>query len=157
MIITHLRATNWRNFQQIDVPLTVRQFIVGPNASGKSNLLDIFRFLQDIAKNEGGGLQEAVAGRGGVPIIRNLVTEQEAEIAIDISLADTLQRDESYRSRPAPASTAELFRCTRYLDDVRRDRGSIETDTTPDRRRRFPTKFLPPLNLSLGDGTQNDH
>ena len=28
----------------------------------------------------------AVAGRGGVPIIRNLVTEQEAEIAIDISL-----------------------------------------------------------------------
>ena len=121
MIITHLRATNWRNFQQIDVPLTVRQFIVGPNASGKSNLLDIFRFLQDIAKNEGGGLQEAVAGRGGVPIIRNLVTEQEAEIAIDISLADTLQRDESYRSRPAPASPAELFRCTRYLDDVRRD------------------------------------
>ena len=39
----------------------------------------------------------------------------------------------------------------------RRDRGSIETDTTPDRRGRFPTKFLPPLNLSLGDGTQNDH
>ena len=70
---------------------------------------------------------------------------------------DTLQRDESHRSRPAPASTAELFRCTRYLDDVRRDRGCIETDTTPDRRRRFPTKFLPPLNLSFGDGTQNDH
>ena len=97
MIITHLRATNWRNFQQIDVPLTVRQFIVGPNASGKSNLLDIFRFLQDIAKNEGGGLQEAVAGRGGVPIIRNLVTEQEAEIAIEISLADTLESPETWR------------------------------------------------------------
>ena len=97
MIITHLSATNWRNFQQIDVPLTVRQFIVGPNASGKSNLLDIFRFLQDIAKNEGGGLQEAVAGRGGVPIIRNLVTEQEAEIAIDISLADTLESPETWR------------------------------------------------------------
>ena len=70
---------------------------------------------------------------------------------------DNLQRNESYRSRPAPASPAELFRCTCYLDDVRRDRGSIETDTTPDRRGRFPTKFLPPLNLSLGDGTQNDH
>ena len=97
MIITHLSATNWRNFQQIDVPLTVRQFIVGPNASGKSNFLDIFRFLQDIAKNEGGGLQEAVAGRGGVPIIRNLVTEQEAEIAIEISLADTLESPETWR------------------------------------------------------------
>ena len=97
MIITHLSATNWRNFQQIDVPLTVRQFIVGPNASGKSNFLDIFRFLQDIAKNEGGGLQEAVAGRGGVPIIRNLVTEQEAEIAIEIRLADTLESPETWR------------------------------------------------------------
>ena len=70
---------------------------------------------------------------------------------------DNLQRDESYRSRPAPASTVGLFRCTRYLDDVRRDRGCIETDTTPDRRRPFPTKFLPQLNLSLGAGTQNDH
>ena len=97
MIITHLSATNWRNFRQIDVPLSERQFIVGPNASGKSNFLDIFRFLQDIAKNEGGGLQEAVAGRGGVPIIRNLVTEQEAEIAIEISLADTLESPETWR------------------------------------------------------------
>ena len=70
---------------------------------------------------------------------------------------DTLQRDESHRSRPAPASTERLFRCACYFDDVRRDRDCIETDTTPDRRRRFPTKFLPPLNLSLGAGTQNDH
>ena len=50
MIITHLSATNWRNFQQINVPLSVRQFIVGPNASGKSNFLDIFRFLQELQK-----------------------------------------------------------------------------------------------------------
>ena len=97
MIITHLSATNWRNFQQINVPLTVRQFIVGPNASGKSNFLDIFRFLQDIAKNEGGGLQEAVAERGGVTTIRNLVAEREAEIAIEVSLADTLESPETWR------------------------------------------------------------
>ena len=97
MIITHLSATNWRNFRQINVPLSVRQFIVGPNASGKSNFLDIFRFLQDIAKNEGGGLQEAVAGRGGVTTIRNLVAEREAEIAIEVSLADTLESPETWR------------------------------------------------------------
>ena len=62
-----------------------------------------------------------------------------------------------YRSRPAPASPERLFRCACYFDDVRRGQGCIETDMTPDRRRRFPTEFLPPLNLSLGDGTQNDH
>ena len=97
MIITHLSVTNWRNFQQIDVPLGERQFIVGPNASGKSNFLDIFRFLQDLSKNEDGGLQEAVATRGGVPIIRSLIAEQEAEIAIKICLAETSESPVTWR------------------------------------------------------------
>ena len=97
MIITHISATNWRNFQQIDIPLSERQFIVGPNASGKSNFLDIFRFLQDITKKEVGGLQGAVAERGGIPIIRNLVTEQEAEITIEICLADSSESSEIWR------------------------------------------------------------
>lgn len=97
MIITHLRATNWRNFQQIDVPLSERQFIVGPNASGKSNLLDIFRFFRDIAKNEGGGLQEAIAIRGGIPTIRSLGTEQEADVTIEVRLADSSESTETWR------------------------------------------------------------
>ena len=68
MIINRLIAKNWRNFQQIDVRLSERQFIVGANASGKSNLLDIFRFLRDIVKAEGGGFQKAVKDRGGVSL-----------------------------------------------------------------------------------------
>jgi hypothetical protein len=64
---------NWRNFQRVSVALRERQFIVGANASGKSNLLDVFRFLRDIAKTEGGGLQKAVKDRGGVSKIRSLV------------------------------------------------------------------------------------
>ena len=97
MIITHLSATNWRNFRQIDVPLSERQFIVGPNASGKSNFLDIFRFLRDIVKNERGGLQEAVASRGSVAIIQSLVVEQDAEVAIEVRLADTSESAETWR------------------------------------------------------------
>ena len=89
MIINRLIAKNWRNFQQINVPLRERQFIVGPNASGKSNLLDIFRFLRDIAKAEGGGLQKAISDRGGVSKIRCLSAEQDPEVAIEIHIADT--------------------------------------------------------------------
>ena len=55
MIVSHLSAKNWRNFQHVAVDLRERQFIVGANASGKSNLLDVFRFFRDIAKPEGGG------------------------------------------------------------------------------------------------------
>ena len=75
MIISRLIAKNWRNFQHVDIQLNERQFIVGPNASGKSNLLDIFRFLRDIVKVEGGGFQKAVKDRGGVSKIRCSVRE----------------------------------------------------------------------------------
>lgn len=54
-----IRLKNWRNFLDIDVPLQQRVFLVGPNASGKSNFLDAFRFPSDIV-TVGGGFQEAV-------------------------------------------------------------------------------------------------
>ncbi|MGH7873507.1 MAG: ATP-binding protein, partial [Candidatus Binatia bacterium] len=38
-----LYLENWRNFQRADLELQRRVFLVGPNASGKSNLLDVFR------------------------------------------------------------------------------------------------------------------
>ncbi|HEX7240183.1 MAG TPA: ATP-binding protein, partial [Longimicrobiaceae bacterium] len=67
-----------------------RVFIVGPNAAGKSNLLDAFRFLRDIADPEG-GFQRAVKSRGGVSQLRCLHARQQANVAIEVSL----QLDES--------------------------------------------------------------
>ena len=55
---TRLRLRNWKNFPAADVSIQDRMFLVGPNASGKSNLLDAFRFLRDLA-SPGGGLREA--------------------------------------------------------------------------------------------------
>jgi predicted ATP-dependent endonuclease of OLD family len=40
MIISGLILKNWRNFRSLDVSFTERVFVIGPNASGKSNLLD---------------------------------------------------------------------------------------------------------------------
>jgi predicted ATPase len=87
MIISHLILKNWRNFRSIDISLTDRVFIVGPNASGKSNLLDAIRFLRDIAK-PGGGLQQAIVRRGGVSKIRCLAARKEPDVEIDIELKD---------------------------------------------------------------------
>lgn len=88
MIVTHLSVKNWRNFPRIEVDLQERQFIVGANASGKSNLLDIFRFLRDIAKPEGGGFQKAVKDRNGVSKIRSLAARRDPEITIAVALAE---------------------------------------------------------------------
>jgi predicted ATPase len=85
MIISRLSLKNWRNFRSIDIDLSDRVFIVGPNASGKSNLLDALRFLKDIAK-PGGGLQQAIVERGGVSKIRCLAARKEPAVEIDVEL-----------------------------------------------------------------------
>jgi predicted ATPase len=87
MIISHIRLKNWRNFQSVDVALGNRVFIVGPNAAGKSNLLDALRFLRDIAK-PGGGLQTAILERGGLSKIRCLAARQYPDVEIEIRLAN---------------------------------------------------------------------
>jgi predicted ATPase len=85
MIISRLSLKNWRNFRSIDIDLSDRVFIVGPNASGKSNLLDAIRFLKDVAK-PGGGLQQAIVERGGVSKIRCLAARKEPAVEIDVEL-----------------------------------------------------------------------
>lgn len=90
MKFTRLTLENWRNFLSVDVPLERRVFIVGPNASGKSNLLDAIRFLRDIAEPEG-GLQRAVqARRGGVSQIRSLHARRypNVAVAVEVDLED---------------------------------------------------------------------
>jgi predicted ATPase len=88
MIVSHLRLKNWRNFRSIDSPLRERQFVVGPNASGKSNLFEAFRFLRDIAKSEGGGLQKAVKDRGELSKLRCLAARRDPEISLDVDLSE---------------------------------------------------------------------
>jgi predicted ATPase len=61
--------------------------LVGPNASGKSNLLDVFRFLYDIV-SIGGGFQEAVRKRGGVSKLRCLSAQRHSDIAININIGN---------------------------------------------------------------------
>lgn len=69
MRIERLSVKNWRNFKSAEIDIDRRLFIVGPNASGKSNLLDVLRFLHDVADQ---GLRHAVKSRGGMARLRCL-------------------------------------------------------------------------------------
>ncbi len=89
MIAQRLILKNWRNFRSVDVGLREISYIVGPNASGKSNLLDVFRFLRDVCKPTGGGLQAAVAARGGTSQIRCLHGRGGPGVRIEVHLADS--------------------------------------------------------------------
>ncbi len=86
-----LRLQNWKNFVNVDVAIQDRVFLVGPNASGKSNSLDAFRFLRDLASS-GGGFQEAIGRRGGVSAIRCLAARRypDVEIHVELQQADDM-------------------------------------------------------------------
>ncbi len=105
---TRVQLENWRNFTSIDANLDRRVFLVGPNAAGKSNLLDVFRFLRDLVA-VGGGLQEAVRKRGGVSKLRCLAARRFSEIAVHVRVgtdqsptmwAYELRINQDARSRP---------------------------------------------------------
>lgn len=87
--LTRLKVRNWRNFRQAEVKLAARAFFVGPNASGKSNLLDAVRFLRDLVKPSGGGLAAAVEERGGIASLRCLEARgRRTEIEIEVDVGD---------------------------------------------------------------------
>lgn len=65
-----------------------RCFIVGANATGKSNFLDVMRFLHDIVK-QGGGLQTAVECRGGIIKIRCLAARTRTDVKVEVVLKES--------------------------------------------------------------------
>jgi predicted ATPase len=97
MLMSNIRLKNWRNFQALDLPLRDVSYVLGPNASGKSNLLDALRFLRDVSKTKGGGLQAAVAERGGISKVRCLHARRDPEVEIDIELSQELDQPATWR------------------------------------------------------------
>ena len=98
---------NWRNFTGIEVAIPNRLCLIGPNASGKSNFLDVFRFLRDLAA-PGGGLQQAVARRGGLSTIRCLAARRQSEVEIGVELTEGKDGDSvELRGGSAPGSARD--------------------------------------------------
>lgn len=88
MEVGRISLQNWRNFKEVNVDLQRRVYITGPNASGKSNFLDVFRFLQEIAQ-PGGGLQTAVAKRQGISHIRCLSARRYPDVGIHVTIKES--------------------------------------------------------------------
>ncbi|HSV73062.1 MAG TPA: AAA family ATPase [Chthonomonadales bacterium] len=107
MKIRRFTLKNWKNFVQAEADIQDRLFLVGPNASGKSNFLDAFRFLRDLAST-GGGFQEAVSLRSGVSAIRCLAARRYP----DVEIAITLRSDDGH--------TTWEYALTFYQDNRRR-------------------------------------
>ena len=61
-MITKLRVRNFLSLKDVDVRLGMRNVLLGPNNSGKSNLVRALRFLTRMARQ---GLAQALLEAGG--------------------------------------------------------------------------------------------
>lgn len=94
MFISYVQLKNWRNFRRVAVSMSSPTYLIGPNASGKSNFLDAFRFLRDISKPAGGGLAKAVQSRGGITKLRCLHARKDTEMRIETHICESLEDKE---------------------------------------------------------------
>jgi predicted ATPase len=61
-MITRLRVKNYLSLRDVDIVLGKRNVLVGPNMSGKTNLIDCLKFLTNMVSS---GLNKAFLDRGG--------------------------------------------------------------------------------------------
>ena len=66
LLITKVWAKNFRSIEFAELELGSLTVLVGPNASGKSNLMDVLGFLGDAVRL---GLETAITRRGGIDSI----------------------------------------------------------------------------------------
>ena len=126
MRFSRIALENWRNFGQVDVALQNRAFLVGPNASGKSNFLDAFRFLRDVVTS-GSGFQKAVRDRGGVSRVRNLAARRYRDVVIQIALQEEEEIAWRYRIAFAQDKADETIQGQPVLKEEKVWRGGEQT------------------------------
>ena len=106
MIITNIQLTNWKNFSEVNAVCGKRVFLIGPNASGKSNFLDALRFLREVAQD---GLKKAVDARGGMKAVRYLCTQKPSHVKIAVHLDDIWEYGLSFTSDKGEPKITEEY------------------------------------------------
>ena len=89
MPIKRISASNFKSFATLDVTLPRFSVVIGSNAAGKSNFINLFRFLRDISRH---GLVNAIALQGGVDYLRNakIGASRDLEVRVEYEPAPRL-------------------------------------------------------------------
>ena len=94
--VKRLKVTNFKSFSELELELNQFNVIVGPNASGKSNFVQIFNFLRDIGEY---GIDHAISLQGGIDDLRNITLGESKELSVEIVLGKS---DHSIMIRRSP-------------------------------------------------------
>jgi len=81
MAIKKMRITNFKSFKELEVEFGKFNVLIGANASGKSNFIQVFKFLRDIINS---GLDNAISMQGGVEYLRNIRIGPSENFSVNI-------------------------------------------------------------------------
>jgi len=106
MAIKRIRVCNFKSFRELDVELGAFNVLIGANASGKSNFVQILAFLRDLVND---GLENAVSMQGGMGYLRNLSVGSRQPVTIEAVFEQRMRHGfPGDRSRPyVTARTSE--------------------------------------------------
>jgi len=81
MAIKKIKISNFKSFKDLEVELGKFNVLIGANASGKSNFIQIFKFLMDITNY---GLDNAISMQGGIEYLRNVNVGLSENFSLEI-------------------------------------------------------------------------
>lgn len=81
MLIRKIRISNFKSFKNLEVDLGSFSVLIGANASGKSNFIQIFKFIRDITIH---GLDNAISMQGGIEYLRNINIGSSENLSLEI-------------------------------------------------------------------------
>jgi len=83
MEIKSIEISNFKSFEKLSIELGKFNVLIGANASGKTNFVNILRFIRDLDKH---GLSNALSLQGGANYIRNIKIGQSKNCSIKLSM-----------------------------------------------------------------------
>lgn len=89
MPIKSIKVSNFKSFRDTYIELRKFNILIGANASGKSNFLQILKFLRDIRNF---GLDNAISLQGGVEYLINTRINTSHEFKVNIVFDDRYER-----------------------------------------------------------------
>jgi predicted ATPase len=91
-MLTKIRVKNFKSLRDVTIDLGPRNVLVGANMAGKSNVVDLFRFVYDMAFTAAGtwALPNAVSARGG---FGELLWKGGNEQVVSIAVSGTSMED----------------------------------------------------------------